>query len=206
MTSVEENQISPEAPYGYTIDAETGQLRPKKRAGRPRTVAVADEQDPEAHLAARRRRTRAQLDDFYARNPGYRKSYGDTWRAQNPGKYSEYNKKSNLKLKRLVIDAYGGKCACCGEAELVFLTIDHVNDDGAEHRRQIAAEKGSRWLQAGAPTYRWLRDNGFPEGFQVLCANCNCGRHWNGGICPHQMAERPPGEPGGRSNQVSDLA
>ena len=21
--------------------------------------------------------------------------------------------------------------------------------------------------------YRWLRDNGFPEGFQVLCLSCN---------------------------------
>ena len=29
MTTVEENQ-SPDAPYGYTIDAKTGQLRPKK--------------------------------------------------------------------------------------------------------------------------------------------------------------------------------
>lgn len=75
------------------------------------------------------------------------------------------------------------------ETELTFLTIDHTEDNGAEHRRQMAAEKGNAWGQAGGPTYRWLRDNNFPPGFQVLCANCNCGKQWNGGVCPHaQMA------------------
>ncbi|MCW2929982.1 MAG: hypothetical protein JWM19_944 [Actinomycetia bacterium] len=206
MEVSEENQGSPEAPFGWTLDDKTGQLRPKKSPGRPRVHQVADESDPESHLATRRASVRTNLDNYYARNPGIRKSYQDEWRSKNPGKYSEYNRKSLLKLKREVMDAYGGRCACCGEAELVFLTIDHVDGNGAEHRRAIAAERGSKWLQAGAPTYRWLRDNNFPEGFQVLCANCNCGRHWNGGICPHQIAEHPPGSPDGCSIQVSDLA
>jgi hypothetical protein len=207
MTITEEKQ-GEEAPYGWMLDPKTGRLRPKKSPGRPRTVPVADEQDPEAHLTARRTRVRAQLDDFYARNPGYRKAYGDAWREKNPGKYSEYNRKSSLKLKRQVMDAYGGECACCGETELVFLTIDHIDDNGAEHRREMAAERGNgttEYSQAGARTYRWLRDNGFPQGFQVLCANCNCGKHWNGGVCPHEMKERPSGGPDGRSNQVFDL-
>ena len=190
MTTTEENQTTTEAPYGWTIDKITGDLRPKKSPGRPRVHQVADETDPEAHLETRRKSVRTNLDNYYARNPGLRKEYGDAWRQANPGKYGEYNRKSTLKLKRQVMDAYGGRCACCGETELIFLTIDHINNDGAEHRRQIAAEKGTTWLQGGRETYRWLRDNGFPEGFQVLCANCNCGKHWNGGVCPHaQMAE-----------------
>lgn len=193
MSIVEDNQISAEAPYGYTIDPVTKKLRPKKRAGRKRTVEVADETDPAAHKAALRTRQRQQQAEFYERNPGYKTKYDAAWKEANPGKYSEYNKKSSLKLKRQVMDAYGGHCACCGETELTFLTIDHIDGDGAEHRREMAAERGSggtRWGQAGAPTYRWLRDHGFPTGFQVLCANCNCGKHWNGGICPHQvMAE-----------------
>lgn len=188
MTSTEDSQ-SPEAPYGWTLDPVTKQLRPKKGPGRPRTVPVADETDPEAHKRALRERQRAQQERFYEDHPGYREAYAITWREENRDKFREYNRKSLLKLKRQVMDTYGGHCACCGETELVFLTIDHVNDDGAEHRREIAAERGSQWLQAGAPTYRWLRDNGFPPGFQVLCANCNCGRQWNGGVCPHtQMA------------------
>lgn len=183
MTTVERDQN--EAPYGWTVDKDTGQLRPKKRAGRPRVHEVPNELDPESHLEIRRRAVRTNLDNYYARNPGLRTSYNAEWREKNPGKYTEYNKKSNLKLKRQVMDAYGSKCACCGETELTFLTIDHINNDGNEHRREMAAESGN-YSQAGARTYRWLRDNNFPEGFQVLCANCNYGRQWNGGICPHQ--------------------
>jgi hypothetical protein len=169
------------------IDPVTKQLRPKKRAGRPRSYVVADETDPASHEAAQRTRRQEIQDGFYERNPGYKKAYQDKWRAENPDKYSEYNKRSNLKLKQQVMDAYGGACACCGETELAFLTIDHINGDGAEHRRQIAAEKNTPWLQGGGNTYRWLRDHGFPEGHQVMCANCNCGKHWNGGVCPHQV-------------------
>jgi hypothetical protein len=195
MTSVDENQISPEAPYGWMLDEKTRQLRPKKRAGRPRIEAVTDETDPEAHAAALRTRRRAQQADFYERHPGYKSAYDAAWKERNPGKYGEYNRKSLLKLKREVMNAYGGACTCCGETELVFLTIDHVDGNGAEHRREMAAERGNgatEYSQAGARTYRWLRNNGFPEGFQVLCANCNCGKHWNGGVCPHQETTEAP--------------
>ena len=187
MTTVEENQIDPEAPYGWMIDRATGQLRPRRRAGRPRVHQVADDTDLGAHLAARQARRKKARENFRTRNPDYHSTYQAAWRERNPGKYSEYNQKSLRKLKREVMDAYGGACSCCGETELAFLTIDHVNGDGAEHRRQLAAEVGSSWGQAGAPTYRWLRKNGFPEGFQVMCANCNCGKQWNGGVCPHQQ-------------------
>lgn len=187
MTSPEESKSNEEAPYGYTIDPVTKQLRPKRNPGRPRVIPVTNERDPEAHLRAQRTRRRAQQAQFYEDHPGYKATYDAAWRQANPEKYAEYNRKSNLKLKRQVMDAYGGHCTCCGETELVFLTIDHVNNDGAEHRRQIAAEIGATWSQGGSRTYRWLRDNGFPEGFQVLCANCNCGKQWNGGVCPHQV-------------------
>lgn len=81
--------------------------------------------------------------------------------------------------------AYGGKCACCGEYREPFLVIDHVNGDGAEHRRQILKQKAKP--PGGFTTYRWLRLNGYPEGFQVLCANCNTAKER--GVCPHQMEE-----------------
>ena len=186
MTIIEENQSTPEAPFGWTLDPKTGQLRPKRSPGRPRVHQVANDTDPAAHLAALRELQKTRRDGFRERNPEYGREYNAAWHERNPGKQSAYMKKSNLKLKRQVMDAYGGACSCCGETELVFLTIDHMNDDGAEHRRQLAAERGGSWGQAGAPTYRWLRDNGFPEGFQVMCANCNCGKQWNGGVCPHQ--------------------
>lgn len=80
-------------------------------------------------------------------------------------------------LKREVMEAYGGPtCACCGETTETFLTIDHINNDGAKHRRIIGRTSVNKWL----------KNNGFPTGYQVLCFNCNMGKHLNGGICPHQ--------------------
>lgn len=83
-----------------------------------------------------------------------------------------------FRLQHQAIVAYGGyRCACCGETEPLLLTLDHINNDGARHRRQLGGSM---------PLYQWLRDNNYPPGFQVLCASCNLGRHRNGGVCPHQ--------------------
>ena len=81
--------------------------------------------------------------------------------------------------KLIVLDVYGNsRCVCCGEKEVAFLTIDHINNDGRQHRQQVGA---------GSRLYRWLIANNFPDGYQVLCFNCNCGRQVNGGICPHEQ-------------------
>jgi hypothetical protein len=34
------------------------------------------------------------------------------------------------KFKRLAYDILGNKCACCGETNPVFLSLDHINNDG----------------------------------------------------------------------------
>jgi len=81
-------------------------------------------------------------------------------------------------LRHHAILAYGGyRCACCGMREASFLTIDHVDNDGSRHRRRVGT--ATRFLRS-------LQDKGYPPGFQVLCSNCNHGRHRNGGICPHK--------------------
>lgn len=95
-----------------------------------------------------------------------------------------YSKKQRDRLKAEVFSHYGTVCQCCGESDIRFLTIDHVNGDGAEHRRKIADQRGRG--NGGNTMYRWLRSNGYPSGFQVLCFNCNCGRQHNNGVCPHQ--------------------
>lgn len=82
------------------------------------------------------------------------------------------------KNKDLVFAQYGGyRCVCCGETEPMFLTIDHIDGGGNEHRRNSNR----------ADIHPWLIKHNFPAGFQVLCYNCNCGRYRNGGVCPHQI-------------------
>src|SRR5215472_8811202 len=62
------------------------------------------------------------------------------------------------RLRHDAILAYGGyRCACCGADEALFLTIDHVNDGGARHRRQVGSS---------TDFFHWLKDNGYPAGFQ----------------------------------------
>lgn len=92
---------------------------------------------------------------------------------------------SNYRKKKLrVLERYGGAfCACCGESELKFLTLDHIANDGKEHRLQLASDQG------GYPDlYKWAMRNDFPPGLRVLCYNCNIGRARNKGICPHAQA------------------
>jgi len=93
-------------------------------------------------------------------------------------KRNEYMKKYTWRIKMEVLKKYGGnspRCACCGETEIKFLTIDHINNDGAKHRKEI---KGK--------LYQWLYKNKYmPNRFQVLCANCNYAKQWYG-QCPHK--------------------
>jgi hypothetical protein len=82
--------------------------------------------------------------------------------------------------KLRVFERYGGcRCGCCGETCPTMLTMDHINNDGAEHRRTMKRS-----------IYHWLEQNNYPKGFQVLCFNCNIAKHVNGGICPHQQPSR----------------
>jgi len=81
-----------------------------------------------------------------------------------------------MALRRSAIEAYGGKCACCGEAEEAFLQVDHIAGGGNEHRRAIGSSR---------QIYQWLKRNGYPAGFQLLCANCNMAKERPDG-CPHQ--------------------
>lgn len=100
-------------------------------------------------------------------------------------RFRTYQRNWRQSLKRETFDAYGGPvCACCRELQFLFLSMDHINNDGAAHRREINPkhfESGT-----GVKLYAWLKRHGFPPGFQVLCMNCNFGKKMNGGICPHK--------------------
>jgi hypothetical protein len=94
---------------------------------------------------------------------------------------SAKTKRNQDRCRDEVYGAYGGyKCNCCGETEQMFLSIDHVHNNGAEER------KSGKYKGSGSAFYAWLCKNNFPKGYQVLCMNCQVGKHKNGGVCPHQ--------------------
>lgn len=100
------------------------------------------------------------------------------------GKCREYFNKDTRTLareeRRMVLEAYGNACACCGEKRERFLCIDHIFSDGAQHRQKLS----------NMSICKFLIRNDFPKDkFQILCYNCNSGRDKNlvcRGVCPHE--------------------
>lgn len=83
-------------------------------------------------------------------------------------------KKYRERVFENVLSGYGNKCACCGEQNKEFLTLDHVNGGGAAHRK-IRHQYG---------IYRDVINGGFPSNYRILCMNCNWATRYSM-VCPH---------------------
>ena len=80
-------------------------------------------------------------------------------------RHNERGKQLRQEQKLLVLSHYSRGtpyCARCGIDDIDVLSIDHINGGGTQHRRTVNPH-----------TYRFLIKENFPEGFQVLCFNCN---------------------------------
>lgn len=104
-----------------------------------------------------------------------------------------YARKERARLKLRMFDALGQRCNCCGETHPDFLSLDHINGDGATYRaskkERILGRKGAdkRWNEQ--QLYRLAVREGWPKDkYQVLCMNCNFakGHHVE---CPHKSGK-----------------
>lgn len=69
------------------------------------------------------------------------------------------------------------KCACCDEKAIEFLCLDHADNSGARHRKELGKLN----------IYRWLKRMNYPDmPLRVLCFNCNQARGAYG-YCPHEL-------------------
>lgn len=89
-------------------------------------------------------------------------------------------------FRRQVKISLGGRCACCGESELEFLQLDHVNEDGYKDRLRYGGgvshrsyRDAMRLIKASLPVVR----------YQLLCANCNLSKHYGKGVCVHRRVK-----------------
>lgn len=65
-------------------------------------------------------------------------------------------------------------CECCKEKNIEFLTVDHIDGGGNQHRKKVGN------------FFAWIKRNNYPSGFRILCINCNfsLGKY---GYCPHKV-------------------
>ena len=145
--------------------------------------------NPEKYKETRRKyesterfkKLKAGYDKKYRESNNYKK-YNSDYQLKESTK--QYNRNYRHMIKNQVFLHYGNgvpQCSCCGELEMVFLTIDHI--DGREKYEH-------KYRNAGYKLYAWLIKNNFPDGFQILCWNCNWAKH-RLGSCPHQHKDVP---------------
>lgn len=130
--------------------------------------------------------------EWCAKNPEKRKEINRRYRQRHPDRVKESDRLRRLnnpelvrmagrkwqkKLKQQIIEAYGGKCVCCQENRFEFMSIDHINGNGARERK--AGYIG------GGKLYTYLKRSAYPkENYRLLCINCNFSLgHY--GYCPH---------------------
>lgn len=97
------------------------------------------------------------------KNPEDQRACECRWRLNYPERNRAKVNKCNLALTLQVLTYYGGgklACVLCDFPDMRALCIDHIDNNA--HR-----ERG------GVNFYRKLKLQGFPKGYQTLCANCN---------------------------------
>lgn len=110
-------------------------------------------------------------------NPQYRKEYYRKYRKIHLEERRSYDRNRQKELRKIALIKYSEDppfCACCGEKENKFLSIDHINGGGNKERNEK-----SRWV------FQYLKKMDYPKGYQVLCFNCNLSKGFYGN-CPHR--------------------
>ena len=105
-------------------------------------------------------------------------SYQKEWRQKNILRAREISNKSQRTLRQKILEHYSGstpaKCVICGESRYMCLELDHINNDGAEHGKRLCKTEGYRMYRGvNSYIYRDIKKNGYPIGYQTLCANCH---------------------------------
>ena len=115
----------------------------------------------ESHNSYMREYYKENSNKIKKRNKNYKVTHREIIRKR------ERERKRNYRIT--VLDHYSNgimKCKYCSENRIECLQIDHIEGMGNEQRKKYGLKSSSMF-------FKWLIDNNFPKGFQVLCANCN---------------------------------
>ncbi len=139
-----------------------------------------------AYYRKNRRRMLIATKKWQKKNPEKVKIAREKYDKQNPGwknKYYQENQERLLrknyertqKLRRQVLEHYSGKpskCKLCSYDKIECLDLDHIQGGGNKLRKENPRFNYYSW-------WKWIINNNYPKGFQVLCRNCNWLKHIN---------------------------
>lgn len=83
-------------------------------------------------------------------------------------RHREKERERRKQTKQNIIAHYSNQtmcCAICKFDDIRALSVDHIEGGGNKHRKSLN-------FKAGHQFYNWLVQNKFPEGFRILCMNC----------------------------------
>lgn len=120
------------------------------------------------------------------------RKYGNKHRVERMKHSKEYYKENrekcitrvserNLQIKTEVLKHYSPKLKCVGYDnqlgcpfncdDIRCLSMDHIAGGGTQHRIALSGGKNPKGV-GGSTLYRYLKKEGYPNGYQVLCMNC----------------------------------
>lgn len=161
----------------YLPDNERRKKSPEKYEDYKRELRERYKNDLEYRM-----KIKEQCKNYFRKNKETIRIYKRGWCAKNKKRNREYHKEycENLRFSILAVLSDGQpKCSCCSENKVEFLTIDHIDRKGIKYGK-------NKDLKTIQQFFLWLIHNNFPEGYRVLCYNCNCSLgHY--GYCPHNF-------------------
>lgn len=119
-----------------------------------------------------------------------RSEYQKRWKTENADRFKLVQKRSMDAIRFECLQHYSGlevpECRCCKETMFEFLQLDHIDGDGAAHKKFMIQINGKNI--DGNALYYHLKNNNFPNEprLQVLCVKCNFGKRI-GKYCPHEL-------------------
>ncbi len=121
-----------------------------------------------AEYKARSRERLGEYDRaYYAAHAEGKRAAANAWNAANPEERRErdsaYAREWRARVRKSVIERFGGKCAECGFSDWRALQIDHING-GGNQERMLATSPHAYYKAIIASEDRR---------YQILCPNCN---------------------------------
>jgi len=103
---------------------------------------------------------------YYEKNKDLVNERAKRFALENPKDTRKYMRTLRVKNREAALRQYGGenpKCKKCLLEDKRALDVDHIDENGSTHRRELGHYS----------IYAWLKKNNYPKGFQILCRNCN---------------------------------